>query len=191
MFDVAGAARGRIADPLSVFFNSLEAGYLFARGRRDEGRARLKRAFDIDPDFFLARRTQAVMQLADGQPEPAIASLRRAAALAQGNSRPQALLGMHLARLHRRDEARAILDQMLQQAASRYVPPFSLAVLHAAQGENSTALDELQKAVIERDPQLVFLKDDPRWVGSRGETGFKALMRTMSLDRYGSGLSPS
>ena len=183
--------RARELDPMSAFFNTLEAGYLFASGRRDEGRARLKRAFDIDPDFFLAHRTQAVMQLADGQPEPAIASLRRAAALAEGNSRPQALLGMHLARLDRRDEARAILDQMLLQAASRYVPPFSLAVLHAALGENSTALDELQTAVTERDPQLVFLKDDPRWIGLRGEPRFKALMRTLTLDRYGPGLSPS
>ena len=87
--------RARELDPMSPFFNTLEAGYLFASGRRKEGRLRLQRAFDIEPGFFLAHRTQAVMQIADGQTEPAIASLRRAAAQAEGNSRPRALLGMH------------------------------------------------------------------------------------------------
>ena len=131
------------------------------------------------------------MQLAEGRPDPAIASLRRAVAQAEGNSRPRALLGMHLARLGRTDEARVILAQLQQQAATRYVPAFSLAVLHAALGETPQALDALDKAYAARDPQLVFLKDDPRWSGLRGEARFQALMRTMNLDRFGRGLSPS
>ena len=181
--------RARELDPMSPFFNTLEAGYLFARGRRDEARARLQRAFDIAPDFFLALRTQATMQLAEGQPEPAIASLRRAVARAEGNSRPRALLGMHLARLGRRDEARTILDQLQQQAGTRYVPSFSLAVLHAALGENANALDALEKAYAARDPQLVFLKDDPRWSGLRHEPRFDALMRAMKLIKGPAGSS--
>ncbi|HEX7440434.1 MAG TPA: tetratricopeptide repeat protein [Caldimonas sp.] len=183
--------RARELDPMSPFFNTLEAGYLFASGRRAEAHARLQRAFDIAPDFFLALRTLATMQLAEGQPEPAIALLRRAVAQAEGNSRPRAFLGMHLARLGRRDEAREILDQLLQQAGTRYVPSFSLAVLHAALGENATAFDALEKAYAARDPQIVFLKDDPRWVGLRHEPRFEALIRVMKLDRYGPGLSPS
>jgi tetratricopeptide (TPR) repeat protein len=183
--------RARELDPMSPFFNTLEAGYLFASGRRDEARARLRRAFDIEPDFFLAHRTEAIMQLAEGQPEPAIASLRRAAAQAQGNSRPRALLGMHLAQLGRRDEARAILEEMLAERGTRYVPSFSIAVLHAALDENARALDALEKAYAARDPQLVFVKDDPRWAGLRQEPRFRALMGVMNLDRYGPGLSPS
>ena len=183
--------RARELDPMSPFFNTLEAGYLFARGRREEAATRLQRAFDIAPDFFLALRTQALMQLAEGQPEPAIASLRRAAMQAEGNSRPRALLGMHLARLGRSDETRIILDELLQQSGARYVPPFSLAVLHAALSENAKALDALEKAYAARDPQLVFLKDDPRWSGLRHEARFVALMQTMKLDRFGPGLSPS
>ena len=183
--------RARELDPMSPFFNTLESGYLFARGRREEARARLQRAFDIAPDFFMAHRTEAVMQLAEGNPEPAIASLRRAAAQAGTNSRPRALLGMHLARLGQRDEARAILDELRQQSSTRYVPAFSLAVLQSALGDNANALDSLENAYAARDPQLVFLKDDPRWSGLRREPRFEALMRVMKLDRYGPGLSPT
>ena len=83
-----------------------------------------------------------------------------------------------------------ILEDLRQQARLRYVPMFSIAVLHAALGENARALDALEAAYVARDPQLVALKDDPRWVGLRREPRFTELMRTMKLDRYGPGFSP-
>lgn len=181
----------RELDPMSAFLNTLEASYLLAGGRREEARARLARAFDIAPDFYLAHRTQGLLYLAEQRPELAIASLRRGVATADGNTRPAALLGMHLARLGQRDEARAILNRMLELAKTRFVPPVSLAVLHAALGETSLALDALERAFAARDTQLVFLKDDSRWSGLRKEPRFVALMRELKLDRYGPGLSPS
>jgi TolB-like protein/DNA-binding winged helix-turn-helix (wHTH) protein/tetratricopeptide (TPR) repeat protein len=181
----------RELDPMSPFLNTIEASYLLASGRREEARARLNRAFDIAPDFYLAHRTLGMLYLAEKRPELAIESLRRAVALADGNTRPSALLGMHLARLGQRDEARAILNQMLERAKTRFVPPVSLAVLHAALGENALALDALERAFAGRDTQLILLKDDPRWAGLRQEPRFAALMRELKLDRYGPGLSPS
>ena len=189
-----GLAHLRVArelDPMSAFFNMLEASYLLASGQREQARARLSRAFDIAPDFFLAHRAQAMLHFADQRPDLAIASLRRAVANADGTTRPSALLGMYLARAGQRDEARAILDQMLGRASQSYVPSFSLAVLHAALGETGLALDGLERALAVRDPQLVFLKDDPRWSGLRGEPRFAALMQRLKLDRYGPGLSPN
>ena len=178
-------------DPMSAFLNTIEASYLLASGQREQARARLSRAFDIAPDFFLAHRTQAMLHFADQRPDLAIASLRRAVANADGTTRPSALLGMYLARAGQRDEARAILDQMLVRSNQSYVPSFSLAVLHAALGETGLALDGLERAVAVRDPQLVFLKDDPRWSGLRGEPRFAVLMQRLKLDRYGPGLSPN
>jgi DNA-binding winged helix-turn-helix (wHTH) protein/TolB-like protein/tetratricopeptide (TPR) repeat protein len=181
----------RELDPMSPFLNTLEASYLLAAGRREEARARLNRAFDIAPDFYLAHRTQGLLHLAEQQPELAIASLRRAVAMADGNTRPSALLGMHLARLGQRDEARAILNRLLEIANTRFVPPVSLAVLHAALGENALALNSLERAFAAHDTQLVFLKDDPRWSSLRKEPRFAALLRELRLDRYGPGLSPT
>lgn len=181
----------RELDPMSPFLNTLEAGYLLARGQREAARSRLQRAFDIAPDFYLAHRTQALLHLADGQPDLALAALRRTAEQAGGNSRPQALLGMHLARLGHQAEARAILDRLLQRSRQQFVPPISLAVLHNALGETALALDALERAYAARDTQLVFLKDDPRWAGLREQPRLVALLRQLKLDRYGAGLSPS
>lgn len=176
---------------MSPFLNTVEASYLSAAGRQAEAHARLKRAFDIAPDFYLAHRTQAVLQRADGRPDLAIASLRRAVAQADGNSRPAALLGMFLARAGQRDEARAILNQLLARTRNSFVPPVSLAVLHAALDEPALALDTLEKAFAVRDPQLVFLKDDSRWLALRKQPRFMALLKHLGLDRYGPGLAPS
>jgi TolB-like protein/DNA-binding winged helix-turn-helix (wHTH) protein/Tfp pilus assembly protein PilF len=181
----------RELDPMSPFLNTVEASYLSAGGRQAEARARLQRAFDIAPDFYLAHRTQAALHRVDQRPDLAIASLRRAVALADGNTRPAALLGMYLARNGQQDEARAILNQMLERDRTGFVPPVSLAVLHAALDETAPALDALEKALAVRDPQLVFLKDDSRWSGLRQEPRFAALMMALRLDRFGPGLSPS
>ena len=181
----------RELDPMSPFLNTIEANYLLARGLREQARARLDRALDIAPDFYLAHRTQGLIYLAEKRPELAIASLRHAVALGDGNTRIRALLGMHLARLGQQDETRAILNDLLNLAKTRFVPPVSLAVLHAALGEKSLALDALERAFAGRDTQLIFLKDDPRWSSLRKEPRFVALMQALKLDRYGPGLSPT
>ena len=179
----------RELDPMSPVLNSLEAAYLLAAGRRDEARARLNRAFDIAPNFWLAHSTLGMLLLAEQQPEQAIAALRRAVVLAD-NSRASALLGIYLARSGQREEAREILNQLLSQAQTRYVPPSSLAAVHLALGEVGSALDALDRAFLSRDPRLTFLKDDPRFVGLRKEPRFVSLMQKLKLDRYGPGLSP-
>jgi DNA-binding winged helix-turn-helix (wHTH) protein/TolB-like protein/tetratricopeptide (TPR) repeat protein len=181
----------RELDPMSPFLNTIEANYLLARGSRESARARLNRALDIAPDFYLAHRTQGLIYLAEKRPELGIASLRRAVALADGNTRVRALLGMQLARLGQQDETRAILNDLLNLARTRFVPPVSLAVLHAALGEKSLALDALERAFTGRDTQLIFLKEDPRWASLRKEPRFAVLMHELKLDRYGPGLSPT
>ena len=187
---LAHLRQARELDPMSLVFNTLEAGYLLDGGRRAEARARLARVFDIAPNFWLAYATQGLLLLAEQQDEAGIAALRRAVALADGSTQPSVLLGVHLARLDQRDEARTLLNQMLALSRTRYVPPTSMAALHAALGEVAPALALLEQAVAVHDTRLIVFKDDPRWANLRKEPGFLALMKKLKLDRYGPGLSP-
>lgn len=189
----AGFVHLRLArelDPLSPLLNSLEASYLLDAGRLDEARLRLIRAFDVAPNFWVAHLVQALAHMAGKRPDEGIAALRQAVLLAPASSQPLSLLGMHLARLGQRDEARRILNQLVERAKSRYVAPTSRAAVQAALGEAGPALDLLDQALAVRDQRLIFLKDDPRWVGLRQEPRFKALMVKLKLDRFGPGLSP-
>jgi TolB-like protein/DNA-binding winged helix-turn-helix (wHTH) protein/tetratricopeptide (TPR) repeat protein len=180
----------RELDPMSPVYNTLEAAYLLEAGRRDEARGRLKRALDIAPGFWLAHCTQAVLDLSDHKADEAIAEMRRGVALADGTTRPLALLGSHLARVGERDEARAILNQLLVLAKSRYVSPSSIAAVHAALGDVEPALDALDQAFLAHDTRLVFLKDDPRLASLRNAPRFLALVHALKLDQFGPGLAP-
>ena len=188
-----GFAQMRMArelDPMSPVFNTLEAAYLLEAGRLDEARARLNRALDIAPRFWLAHSTQGLLHFVDQQPDRAIAEMREAVVLADGNSRPSALLAIYLARLGQTEEARMILMRLLTRAKSRYVPPSSLAAVYAALGEVEPALDALDLAFLTRDTRLTFLKDDPRLAGLRNEPRFVALIHKLKLDRFEPGLAP-
>ena len=157
---------------MSPVLNTLEAAYLLEAGRRDEARARLNRALDIAPGFWLAHCTQGLLDLADQQPDNAIAEMRRGVELADGNP-TAALLGMYLARLGQTEEAREILSQLLTLAKSRYVSPSSIAAVHAALGEVELALDALDQAFVTRDTRLTF----PEGRSAPGQLAPRAALR--------------
>ncbi len=179
----------RELDPMSLILNAMEAGFLLDMGRRDEASARLDRAFEIEPNFWVANIIRALLHLVDQEPEQAIAALRRADQLTDQSTQAAALLGVQLARFQKPGEARDILNRLLSLQQTRYVPPTSLAAVHAALGEVTQALDALERAWLARDTRLVYLKDDTRWVGLREQPRFATLLRQMKLDGYGPGTS--
>lgn len=182
--------RARELDPLSLITNTLEAGYLLARGRRAEADERMRRVLEIDPDFWIAHLTLASFHLADKAPEKAIAALQRAQQGCEGEStQPIALLGLLLARGGRVEEARAELDRLRLLSTQRYVPPTSIAALHVGLGENAAALECLERGFEVRDTRMVFLKVDSRWATLREEPRFAALLRKMKLDTVPAGRS--
>jgi len=180
----------RELDPMSPVYNTLEAAYLLEAGRRDEARSRLARALDIAPAFWLAHCTLGLLKLADHETAQGIAEMRRGVDLADGTTRPLALLGMHLARVGQHEEARDILNQLLTLAKTRYVSPSSLAAVYAGLGDVGPALDALDQAFVARDTRLIFLKDDPRLMGLRREPRFVDLFHRLKLDAFGPGLAP-
>ncbi len=181
--------RARELDPMSLILNALEAGFLINRGQRDEAAARLNRVFEIEPDFWVAHLTQAGLYLADDKPDLALQAVRRADALADGSTQAAALLGVMLVRAGRRDEARALLARLIELGRTRYVPPTTVAAIHASLGDVAPALDAMDRAYAVRDTRLVYMKDDRRWSGLRQQPRFVALLQRMKLDSYGPGQS--
>jgi DNA-binding winged helix-turn-helix (wHTH) protein/TolB-like protein/Flp pilus assembly protein TadD len=177
----------RELDPLSLILNTLEAGFLIDKGQRAEAALRLKRVFEIEPNFWVAHLTQAGLDFANGRTEAAIEAVRRAEALADGSSQAAALLGQMLVRLGKSDDARAVLARLVALQRTKYVPPTSVAAIQAALGEVEPALDALELAYAVRDTRLVYLKDDRRWLGLREQPRFLSLLHRMKLDHFGPG----
>jgi len=173
----------------SALFNSVAVSYLLDLGHRAEARERLDAVLAQAPDAWPLLMLLGKLRLAEGRVDDGIAALRRAAALGGDSSRPQAMLGVHLAAVGQGDETRQLLVALEARSRTRFVPPSAIAALHAALGQVGPALDALEQAVAVRDTRVVFLKDDPYWRMLRPEPRFAALLKQLRLDRFGPGLS--
>jgi DNA-binding winged helix-turn-helix (wHTH) protein/Tfp pilus assembly protein PilF len=179
----------RELDPLSLIINTMSAAFAFGAGRREEARQRIGRVLQIDSSFWVAHMTRAWFLRTDGDNEGAIAAMAQADVLADGSSQAAAVHGAWLAQIGRSDEARAVLLRLERQSETRYVPPTSLAAIHAGLGESALALDALEKAFLCRDTRMAYLRDDPRWTSLNALPRFRELLHLMRLDDNRKGVS--
>lgn len=183
------ARQARELDPMSPVLQLTEAGYLLHANRAAEAQRRIERALDLAPQQWLAHATQALWHFAVRDNSAGIAALRRSAELGTTSSRPQALLGLHLARLGQADEAHRQLELLLARHGQRYVPGTSLAAVQAALGDREAALASLERAQAERDCRLIFLTGDPAWRSLRDEPRLLTLIDRLGLKGRAPGLS--
>ena len=117
-----------------------------------------------------------------GKPHEGLLAFKRATELG-GSLVVRASAGYTLAASGRRQEARAILDELKAGAAQAYVPPSNLALVHLALGEREQALNQLEAAMEARDMLLTFLGVEPRWAELVGHPRFTALLGELGLRR--------
>ena len=80
---------------------------------------------------------------------------------------------------------RRLRDQLLADAARRYVTPTSIASLHAALGDKEPALQALEQGLALRDTRMAYLKDDPHWAPVKFETSLQRWsLPTLLIDSW-------
>jgi len=80
-----------------------------------------------------------------------------------------------------RAEARAVLEGLRQLSSTRYVSPYSVALVHAGLGDRDQALAWLDKAYAERSDYMPYLKLEPMLDSLRSDPRFGALVRRVGL----------
>jgi tetratricopeptide (TPR) repeat protein len=144
-------------------------------------------ALQLEPGSASAYFMLSRIDAARGAINEALAANERALAIAGDNSsnswrvhrlRLQALSGL-------RDEAKAGLVRIPAEAASRHqrVGFAQLASVHEALGDRVRALDLLEKAVSEREPDLLWLAVDPRVDSLRSEPRFEQVLARLGIPK--------
>ena len=172
---IVEAKRSIELDPLSMI-NNADFGndYYYAR-RYDEAVAQLRKTIEIEPRFYLAHYYLGQALQAKGQLPEAIAEYRGATEL-DDDPFALALLGQAYARSGQRDEATKILARLNEQAKSRYVAAYGIAVLYLGLGDKKRAMDELERAYRENDGNDIYnIRVDPLLDDLRGDPRFEAL----------------
>jgi len=75
-----------------------------------------------------------------------------------------------------------LLDSVMLRAAKDYISPVSIAYVCAAMGDKNTAFEQLDRAVADRDPNVLGLKSNPAFDNLRDDDRYRALLRKMGLD---------
>jgi len=177
---IAEIQRAVQIDPLSPMMHSFNGAFLAMAGRYAESLPHLQRSLAIDPDFFPSHTVLGFVYQQTGKTDLALDEFRKAHRLSGGNVLQLAYQGYLLGRTGRLHEARQILNVLSQISQTRYVPPYSFALVYAGMSDFGAAFDWLNKAHEVRDVGLVSLPVDPRWDQARSDKRFPRL-----LDRCG------
>ncbi|NOT47622.1 MAG: tetratricopeptide repeat protein [Acidobacteria bacterium] len=179
---LAEAKRATELNPVSLLIRTFEGQFLVYAGQNDSAIASLRAAVDLDPNFWLSHHVLSAAYINNGSYAEAVRESDEAKRLAPFQTHSLAYRGFALAKDGKTAEARQILDQLLAASRDRYVPPCHIAMLYTALGENEKALDQLEKAYLEKDVRIAFLKVEPRWNSLRTEPRFIDLMKRLNFE---------
>ncbi len=176
-FDEAQAAHR--LDPLSLSINTDIGFHHYYSGRYPQALAQLKSVLEMKSDFLLAHLWLARTYVEMGRLDDAFASLALAEPKARGWPVLLAARGYALGVAGRREEARAVLQEMDALSKGSFVTAYGVALVHAGLGEKDEAFRWLEKAFEERSHWLVWLRLDPRWANLRGDPRFAGMVARM------------
>jgi len=174
-----GLAEGKRAielDPLSLICNADLCWVYFNARRYDEAEAQARKTLEMDPQFYVAHYYLGEALQFKGKLTEAIAEYQKSIEL---NHDPfsLAMLGQAYARKGQVEEARKVLARLTEEAKSRYVSPYALAVILTALGDKAHAIDELERGYDEAGFYISLIKVDPLFDDLRGDPRFEALVQ--------------
>ncbi|MDQ3258697.1 MAG: tetratricopeptide repeat protein, partial [Acidobacteriota bacterium] len=173
--------RARELDPLSPYVNALEGQFLIHAGRTDEALERLRKTSELDQNFWMVHLFASSAYIEKGMYPEAVAEARKARELAPVQTTSIAFGSYALAKSGKRDEARALLNELLKLSTERFVPPYHIALAYNGLGEADEAIAWLRRGVEQRDPKMTFLKVEPKWNNLRSDPRFADLVRRVGL----------
>ena len=153
----------------------------FAR-RFDESIEELRNVIDSDPEFSLPYMWQSANFAAKKMRGEAIDAAQKFLELYGESVLALSLLGLAYGSAGMKDEAFKILERLDGLPKDRYVGPIFRAMVWVGLGEKNKALEDLEKAYVERESTMAFLKVWPIWDSLRSEPRFQELLKKMNLE---------
>jgi serine/threonine protein kinase/Tfp pilus assembly protein PilF len=176
-FDEA-LALGRRAvelDPLSAtsYFNLGQNAY--NAGRLEEAAAAFKKVLELDPEFSSAHASLGTVYIEQGRPRQALAETERE----QHPAVRLYVLALAYHALGRKKEADAALAELLTKYHATMA--YQIAELYAVRGDADRAFEWLERAYIQRDVGLTYIKGDPPLRNLKHDPRYAVFLKKMGL----------
>jgi TolB-like protein len=178
---VRGLERALELDPLSARANA-ELGFAhFCGGHYNESEHWFQLASDLSPRAPLPRFLLMMNYVATGRLDDALREVLEEPPSPM-NDFLTAMGGFVLARCGHRDEALDRLRDLREISQSRYVDPFSMAILYMGLGDHDASLESLAEAVKAHAPRAVSMTLNPLLQPLREDSRFQVLVSALHLE---------
>ncbi|HET9325508.1 MAG TPA: protein kinase [Candidatus Eisenbacteria bacterium] len=164
-------------DPLNSWVAAMRSYLLGIAGRHEDSIVEAERAVALDDESFFAQWTLVRAHAWAGHYEQAF---QQAPALLGGSGRHQwavGLLGWTYGRAGRIDLARACHDELEARSRLDYVAPSWLAITARSGGLADESIRWCERAVLERDPLVLWAKTLPFWESFHADRRFQEITR--------------
>ena len=146
-------------DPLSPLINICVGWAYFSLGLSEEALELAEKIIEIEPDLNGAYWLKGAILLSEGDYKAAVEELKKAVTRG-GRQTVLSDLGSAHALAGERDEAEAILAQLLEMRRTEYAPAICLARVYSRLGETDKTIEWLEKAFAERNGEMVLLPSE-------------------------------
>jgi tetratricopeptide (TPR) repeat protein len=134
----------------------------------------LRRGLEVDPTHYVSHLRVGLVCLQKNLPNEAIDAMRQAVVHSGGST--EALAGLAQAHAVAGDTpAMARIVKELGESGHRYVSPYNVAIAYGAIGDKHRALEWLERAYQEHNPDLIELAREPSFASLRSDAKFREL----------------
>jgi TolB-like protein/Tfp pilus assembly protein PilF len=166
-------------DPLNSVINASVGMIRYLAHDYDGALVALRRGLEIDPTHYVSHLRVGLVCLQKNLPNEAIDAMRQAVMHSGGST--EALAG--LAQAHAVTGDKLAMERIVKElgdSAHRYVSPYNVARVYGAIDDTRRALEWLERAYREHNPDLIELTREPSFAGLHSNTKFREL-----VDRIG------
>lgn len=175
--------RSEELDPLSLLVSANVAEILYYARHYDEAIAQCQKTLGLDPNYAMAHTHLGLAYVQKGKHDEALAAFQKAIALSDRSPDLLGHLGHAYAAAGRRAEAQHVLAELNELSKHRHVPPYRLAEIYAALGEQNQSFAQLEQAYQAHAMHLCNLKVEPTLDPLRNDARFADLVRRVGLAR--------
>jgi TolB-like protein/Tfp pilus assembly protein PilF/pimeloyl-ACP methyl ester carboxylesterase/predicted Ser/Thr protein kinase len=174
-------------DPLSPAINHDFAVFSLApSGQYDQAIDTLEKVIELEPGFGASHFSLGHLYLVKGMYKDALREFKKLREMSSDReTMAHAGIASTLTFMGKQDEARNILNNMIERSQEDYVSPVSLATISICLGDTDQGFRWLEKAYDEHDPFLIFLRIYPflDLLNLRSDPRYKELLIKMGLEK--------
>jgi TolB-like protein/Tfp pilus assembly protein PilF len=178
---ITEARRAADLDPLSIATMWTLARVLNLSGDQLGAIAEMKRSLEIEPTSIRPYFIMGWAYYKIGEVEKAYEALKATIAIGGDNPFKKGFLGHIYAVSGRVDDARLLLNELLEQSKTRFVSAFYIAIVYSGLGEIDAAFEYMDRAYEERSSYLAYAGVTPFLDGLKGDPRFNLLLQRLGL----------